>query len=317
MLHRFLALLGFAAARIDEWLRPVMTRIGLHASGVWAVVLLLLVAAAVPAFGEASRVSPQEVRVPELESGLSALVTSVRVRGRVVTLRDDRTSQAGYAVTSVLLDGEGHALLLGSRRPIEDRRSVTGAPERVPGSGDVVRRLAPAGLLDGVRVAENVQVLVDDVPFPESTMNWLPVWLCVILCAGLLIGRRVGYPVFAAARRTPSVTPLRDGEWLPVRVHGELKRTGRVLTIAPEHARLGRSPQGRVELLLETDADGRRETFAIRRDMWSSVTRGTLSWARGSRPALQVRSFVLHGTIELGSGEARDRASAVLDEAPA
>ena len=310
MLHRALAILGFASMRLDGALRPLTRRLGPEVSASWLVVALLLAAAAVPTYAEAARVSPQGASIEQVSSGsLSAAVNWVRLDGRVVTLRDDRARVAGYAVTSVLINS-GQAIMLSSSQPVAGRPSITGRAMLAPGSGDLVRSLAPPGLLDGVRVSPAGFVQVDDVQPPASTINWLPVWLALLVALALAIGAMAGYPIFAELRRQRAARALRAGESVAVGVQVELRRSGVVTRVEQGQARLERDPGGDHALALRLP--GSAAGVAVRRDMWTAVQVGTLSTVQGWMPALQVRSFALYGTITFNRGEDRDRAAAIL-----
>jgi len=216
MIHRVLALLGYLAARVDALLRPLLARFGIRISGVWLVALLLLLAAAVPTYFEAIRVSPQGVSIDQItDRSLSALTSWVRLDGRVVTVRDARGTTAGNSVTSVLIDAQGNGIMLNSKEPVDGRKNITGQAANSPGAGDILRGMAPPGLLDGVDVSPNGLVLVDDVPPPESTTPWWLIYALLILAAALIGGLLIGYPVFGP-ERPRSRQPLASGKTVRV-----------------------------------------------------------------------------------------------------
>jgi hypothetical protein len=314
MLHRLLALLGYLAARVDALTSPLLRALRLRISGVWLLVALLLVGAAVPSFMEAARRSPQGVTIDQITNrGLSALTSWVRLEGEVVTLRDDRATSAGYAVTSVLI-ADGKAIALHSSAPVERRSSITGQAANSPGIGQQIRELAPPGLLDGIEVSPNGLVLVDDVPPPESATPWWLVYLGLVVAAGLVVGRLVGYPVFGATSQRPAGA-LRAGESVPVGVEGELRRTGRASAVPFGAARVSAGDQrGELRLQIAPTEHVPEHELRLRRDMWTSFTPGRLYTIGEAMPALRVRSFALHGTISFGSVSDRDRSAALLDE---
>lgn len=314
MLHRLLALLGYLAARVDALTSPLLRGLRLRISGVWLLVALLLIGAAVPTFIEAARRSPQGVTIDQITNrSLSALTSWVRLEGEVVTLRDDRATSAGYAVTSVLI-ADGKAIALHSSVPVDGRPSITGQAANSPRIGQQISELAPPGLLDGIEVSPNGLLLVDDVPPPESATPWWLVYLASAVAAALIVGRVVGYPVFGATppRRAEA---LRAGESLPVGVEGELRRTGRTSAVPFGAARVSAGDE-RGELRLQIAPTERvpAHEVRLRRDMWTSLTPGRLYTVGEAMPALQVRSFALHGTISFGSVADRDRSAALLDE---
>lgn len=310
MLHRVLAVLGFASARVDVALRPLTRRLGDELSATWLVVVLLLIGAAIPTYAEASRVGPQTVSVDQIANGsLSGLVSWVRIRGRVVTLRDERATVAGYAVTSVLISS-GQAIMLSSSQPIAGRTSITGQATLAAGSGHLIQSLAPPGVLDGVRVSPSGLVQVDDVSQPESTVNWVPVWLALIAALCLAIGWKTGYPVFADLHRRRGARSLRSGESVPVGVEVELRRSGRITALDQGQARLERDPHSDHQLALWLP--GAESGVALRHDMWTAVHVGTLYTIARAIPALQVRSFAMYGSITFNRSDDRDRAAAVL-----
>lgn len=313
MFYRLLAVLGFVAARLGSWLKAPLARLGIHFSGVWLVVLLLLIAAAIPTYLEASRVSPQGVSIDQItQRSLSALTSWVRLEGRVVTLEDNRSAQAQYGVTSVLIDG-GKAIMLSSSEPVENREDITGQAANAPGAGDRLRSLAPPGLLDGVEVSPNGLVLVDDVPPPPSTTPWWLVYADLIVAAALVVGVVVGYPVFGETRPR-SAAPLSGAESVPVGVSAELRRSGRTTSLPIGGASLGAGAAPASLLLHIPDSvDAPAHEVPIHRDMWTSVRTGSEYTASGSVPALEVRSFALHGIVSFASAADRDRAAAVLD----
>lgn len=310
MLHRLLAVLGFASTRLDALLRPLTRRGSYEISATWLIVVLLLVAAAIPTYAEASRAGPQAVGIDQVSNGsLPGLVSWVRLKGRVVTLRDDRATVAGYAVTSVLISS-GQAIMLSSTQPVAARTSITGQAALATGSGHVVESLAPPGLLDGISVSPAGLIQVDDVSPPESAMNWLPVWLALIAALCLAVGWKAGYPVFADLRRRRGARALRSGESVPVGVEAELRRSGRTTALGRGQGRLERDASSDHQLALRLP--GAANVVAIRHDMWTAVHVGTLYTVCGAIPALQVRSFALHGAITFERSADRDRAAAVL-----
>jgi hypothetical protein len=316
MLHRLLALLGFVAIRIDGWLRAPLARLGIRISGIWLIALVLLVAAAIPTYLEATRRSPQGVDIDQItQRSLSALTSWVRLEGRVVTLDDNRQAQAQYGVTSVLIDGD-KAIMLSSSQPVEDREEITGQAANAPGAGDRVRSLAPPGLLDGIQVSPNGLVLVDDVPPPPSTTPWWAVYTALIVAGLLVIGLLVGYPVFGASRRSSRAPVLDSGERVPVGVSAELRRSGRTTSLPIGGAQLDRGERpGELVVHIPEAVDAPAHEVPIRPDMWTSVSTGSLYTVSAAVPAFQVRSFALHGIVSFSSALDRDRAAAVLTEA--
>ncbi len=317
MLHRLLAFLGLAAARIDGWLRPPLRRVGIHVSGVWLVVALLLLGAAVPTYFEAVRVSPQGVGIDQITNrSLSALTSWVRLEGRVATVRDERSATAGNSVTSVLIDDQHRGIMLSSTMPVEGRKVITGQAANSPRAGDTLRSWAPPGLLDGVEVSPNGLVIVDDVPPAPSTTPWWIIYAAVIVAAALVIGLAVGYPVFGIDRpRTQGLRPLSGGQTVPVGLDAELRRSGRKTELGIGRARIGSGRQpGELLLAIPQAVDAPAHDVRIRRDMWTSVSIGRLYSVRGGVPAFQVRSFALHGIVSFASVAERDRAAGVLAE---
>jgi hypothetical protein len=316
MIHRLLALLGFVATRIDGWLRAPLARLGIRISGIWLIALVLLVAAAIPTYFEATRRSPQGVGIDQItQRSLSALTSWVRLDGRVVTLDDNRTAQAQYGVTSVLIEGD-KAIMLSSSQPVEDRDEITGQAANAPGAGDRIRSLAPPGLLDGIQVSPNGLVLVDDVPPPPSTTPWWAVYTALIVAGLLVIGLLVGYPVFGASRRSSRSRALGSGERVPVGVSAELRRSGRTTSLPIGGAQLDRGERpGELVVHIPEAVDAPAHEVPIHGDMWTSVTTGSLYTVSSAVPAFQVRSFALHGIVSFSSALDRDRAAAVLTDA--
>ena len=315
MIHRVLALLGYLAASVDALLRPLLARFGIRISGVWLVALLLLLAAAVPTYFEAIRVSPQGVSIDQItDRSLSALTSWVRLDGRVVTVRDARSTTAGNSVTSVLIDAQGNGIMLNSKEPVDGRKNITGQAANSPGAGDILRGMAPPGLLDGVDVSPNGLVLVDDVPPPESTTPWWLIYALLILAAALIGGLLIGYPVFGP-ERPRSRQPLASGKTVRVGVDAELRRSGRTTTLGIGEARIGRGETpGELLLAIPEAVAAPAHEVPIRRDMWTSVTIGSLHTVGRAVPAFQVRSFALHGIVSFASSAERDQAAAVLNE---
>jgi hypothetical protein len=146
---------------------------------------------------------------------------------------------------------------------------------------------------------------------------WLAPLLLLVLAALLLVGRRVGYPVFELERApvTGPSTPEPPAEPAPVsaRVSGRLSRTrGGPLDVEDLPGSLepdrGMGPRLRLDLPAGPYEIGLPSTGGA----MTNLDRGMVHTVRSRRPALWLHWFGSDARLVFDNAETRDRAEAIL-----
>jgi hypothetical protein len=309
-----LAAIPYLVMQLDRGIRRV---IGF--GGVWLVVVVLLLAAAIPASIEASERQPLGQRVDDLRDGVSALSGWVRMTGEITTLTSPEAVAGGQQVQSLLVEPSGDAILLIANRELDNLTEITGHVSSSANAAATARSIGgprfPAGDLE---VIDRYVITVDDPIVPADGQTWAPVWAALGVAALLVIGLRVGYPVIRLRRDAPTppgARPLAVGETMEVRPLEPQLETGAAL--AAPWGSLERVPRHRDTdpyFILRTP--GQERPVEFRRHRWSRATPGTLWTIRERVPVVHLHDWGIETVLALHSEADRDRllASFAIDE---
>jgi hypothetical protein len=310
-----LAAIPYAVLQVDRGLRWLLRGFG----GVPLLIVLLLGAAAVPPFIEASQQQPIGQSVDDLRDGVSSLSGWVRMEGRIVTLSSPQSVEAGQQVQSLLVEPSGDAVVLISDEPIDHLTEITGRVQNSANMGETARSVGgPRFPADATEVIDRYNIGVDDPIVPSERRSWMLVWALLIAAAVLFVGRQVGYPVIRLARdRAPEqgARPLAVGEEMDVRVLEPQDETGPAL----------RGPWGRLRRLERNDpsdpyfslsVEGQPRPVQFRRHRWSRATPGTLLTLAERVPIVHLHDWGIEVVLALRSEPERERllASFVADD---
>jgi hypothetical protein len=312
-----LAALPYVVMQLDRGIRRV---IGF--GGVGLVVVVLLLAAAIPASIEASERQPLGQRVDDLRDGVSALSGWVRMSGEITTLTSPQAVASGQQVQSLLVEPSGDAILLLSPGELDELSEITGQVSNSANAAETARRVGGPRFPDGdLEVIDRYVITVDDPIVPAENQTWAPVWAALGVAALLVIGRRIGYPV---VRLRPDADPpvgprpLAVGELLDVRPLEPEDETGP--SLAAPWGRLERVPRHRdTDPYFELRVPGQQRPTEFRRHRWSRATPGTLWTIRERVPVVHLHDWGIEVVLAVRSEADRDRllaSFAIDDEAP-
>jgi len=303
--------------QLDRGIRRVI-RFG----GVWVVVSVLLLAAAIPASIEASERQPLGQRVDDLRDGFSALSGWVRMTGEITTLTSPTAVAGGQQVQSLLVEPSGDAILLLANRELDELTEITGQVSNSANAADTARRVGgPRFPVGDLEVIDRYVITVDDPIVPADRQTWAPVWVALGVAAVLVVGRRVGYPVVRLRPDAPPPAgprPLAVGEPMDVRPLEPQEETGP--SLAAPWGRLERVPRHRhTDPYFELRIPGQERPIQFRRHRWSRATPGTLWTIRERVPVVHLHDWGIEVVLALRSEADRDRllaSFALDDEAP-
>lgn len=311
-----LAAIPYLAGRVDRAVRAVLHGFG----GVPLVVVLLLLAAAVPLLVEGARTQPIGQSVDSLRDGVSALSGWVRMEGRVVTLSPPENVAAGQQVHSLLIEPGGDAIVLLSDRSLEGETQITGRVSNSANAGRTARRIGgprlPGQELD---IVDQYVISVDRQIVPPPDRGWAPVWIPLGLAVLLAAGHRIGYPVVRRSRaggsRAPA-QPIAEGEGLHVRLLEPERQAG--LRLEAPAGRLTRPahPGGRAEVdpFLVVEIEGRPRPLRFMRHRWASASPGTAWTVLDHAVIAEIRDWGLEATLAFDSESDRDRLLATFTQ---
>ena len=320
VIGRTLAICGWLAMQLR---RPF--RGPLRALRPWApivVAALLLVVAALPMVVPMLDPQPQDVTVEEVASGAVTEQSGwVRIRGHVVPLSESPTGQPGSYGLLVDATDRLQAIVVRADRRISPAGSAD-APTAVSG-----RRIGATVLVEEELPLEatvfgappdivpNLIVELDPAAQPDRVTWWPLVIPPLLLAAALLIGSRVGYPVFRPTSEVDVLSsPLAPGERVPAAFGGRLGSTvrdladpgGALLVVRP-------GPNGN-QLTAQplSDDGGPSPPPVVIGGGWS---RGRIGWVytvSEAVPALSVRAENVEATLLFAKTGERDRVASLV-----
>lgn len=314
---QLLALCGWLAWQVSRpFASTPLRRMG--PAPVLAVAAALVVLAAVPIVSPSLDPQPEDVTVQQIfDRATSHPDGWLRLRGRTTSLSDSPTGLPGSYALLVDADNPLRAVVVQGTGDVEaqDRATVTGT--LTAGGVSVEEELPIEATVAGTppRIVPDQFVVLDPAPVPPRSVLW-PIAIPPLLLAALLvIGARVGYPIF---RQTVDIDvlaqPLAPGERIPSAYGGR---------IGPNQAELAepagvlllvrRGPRGNLltaQPLAEGDAPAPAPVTIG--GSWTSGRVGSVHTARESVAALHVRSELVDATFLFARIGERDRVAALI-----
>ena len=321
MIGRLLALCGWLAWQAGRPFRATPMRRH-HARAVTVVAVLLAVLAAVPLIAPQLAPQPRDTAVQEIFDGVvSSAGTWIRLRGRAFPLADSPTGAVGSYALLVDEANPLRAIAVQADAPFADgptaarveafsgrlaEASVT-PPEELPIEATV------AGTPP--RVVPDRIVELDPVATPERTVLWPLSVLPALLAVLLLIGARVGYPIFRATKVIDVLAaPLGLGERLPAAFGGRVGPSTRELA-DPGAALLlvRRGPKGNLLTAQPlADDDSLPPGPVTIGGSWTAGRIGEVHTVSETVPALIIRSELVNATFLFARTAERDRVAALV-----
>jgi hypothetical protein len=320
MVGRILAVCGWLALRVSQRVGALKVAAALASRNVaTGVGILLLLVAVVPLVLPSFDAQPRDATVQQvLDGAIGEPGTWVRLRGRTVALDGTPTGVEGsYAILADAVNPLRSIIVQG------DVQSAIDSPENVTGHlAEAFVTIDVSTLPIEATVAGTPPTIVTDrildldaAPKPERASLWALSILPAILGAMLLIGARVGYPIFRETFEIDVLSsPLGPGERLPAAFGGR---------VGPLQADLGdpgaalllvrRGPKGNVLTAQPLAEDGGPppQPVAIGGG-WTSGKTGYVYTVTESVPALTVKSEDVDATFLFANPRERDRVAALV-----
>ena len=280
--------------------------------------MLLLVLAAAPIVAPQLDPQPRDATVQEIIDGTVMEPDGwVRLTGRIVRLNESPTGERGRHALFVDQADTLRAIVLRADEPIEasDATTVTGhvAEAAVVVDEELPIEATVAGTPP--QIVSHRVVDLDPAPKPERVVAW-PLSIPPALLAGvLLLGVRVGYPIFRPTTEIDVLAgPLGPGERLPAAYGGrvgpnvrELADPGGVLLL------VRRGPQGNLLLAQPLADDGGVAPGPVTiGGSWTSGRIGYVHTVSETVPALVIRSELVDATFLFARTAERDRVAALV-----
>lgn len=322
MLGRFLALCGWLAWQVGRRLgaiplpRSVTKRHVANAAGL-ALLLLALVPIVLPNFDP----QPESVTVQQVLDGQVAAGTWVRLAGSAVAIDGTPTGVEG-----------SYALLADRANPLRsivvqgDVRTAIDSPDNITGRLEVatvvidVETLPIEATVAGTppTIVTDKILTLDAVPKGFRASLWPLALPPVVLGLMLLVGARVGYPIFRETFEVDVLSaPLGPGERLPSAFGGRVGPNERDLG-DPGAALLlvRRGPKGNVLTAQPlNDAGGPPPAPVPIGGGWTAGRTGYVHTITESVPALTIKSEEVDATFLFASPRERDRVAALVGTA--
>ncbi len=314
MFGRALGICGWLAWQVRG---PFGRRSGRRRAAPYVLAGLLVLLGALPIAVPMLDPQPQDVTVQDIIDNLVTEANGwVRLRGEVVPLPESPTGETGeYALLVDEADTLQAIVLTADKQP--------DAAESTMGTGHVVSAIA---LVDEVpfeatvfgtppQVVNHLIVELDGVAKAERATWWPLSILPLVLAVLLVIGARIGYPIFRPTTEVDVLsTPLGPGERLPAAWGGRLGSNERdlgdpgaaLLVVRP-------GPKGNVLMAqpLPDDDVPAPQPVSIGGG-WTSGRVGYVYTATESVPALIVRAEIVDATFLFARTGERDRVAALV-----
>jgi hypothetical protein len=281
-----------------------------------AVVLVVL--AALPLVLPLFDAQPQDATVQQIFDGTTGRSDGwVRLRGRLSPLQESPTGLAG---TYALLIDEANplrAVVVEGSDEIEARDSTAITGILTPRGATVAEELPIEATVFGTppRIVPDQVVVLDSAPLPPRTVLWPIAIPPILLAAILLLGSRVGYPIFRpGAEIDVLANPLAPGERVPSAYGGRIGQN-RADLADPAGALLlvRRGPQGNLLTAQPlTDDAGPAPSPVTIGGGWTTGTIGTVHTVRERVAALHVRSELVDAIFLFARMAERDRVAALV-----
>ena len=283
-----------------------------------AVAAVLGVLAAVPVVVPLLDPQPEDVTVQQIFDNATTHPDGwLRLRGRISLLDDSPTGMAGSYALLVDADNPLRAVVVEASDDLEALVHTTVTGTLTTRGVSVEEALPIEATVAGTppRIVADRVVVLDAVPVPTRAILWPAAIPPLLLAALLLVGSRVGYPVFRPTSDIDVLAkPLAPGERIPSAYGG---------SIGPNQAELAdpagvlllvrRGPRGNLltaQPLPEGDAPAPAPVTIG--GSWTRGRTGSVHTARETVAALNVRSELVDATFLFARTAERDRVAALI-----
>lgn len=310
---RLLAICGWLAWQVRRPLRQLGTALPI------AVAVLLVIVAALPIVIPQLDPQPQDATVQEVVDGaVTEPAGWIRLQAHVIVpLSEAPTDERGRYGLLVDETDELRAIVLRSEQPItaDESTAITGhlAEATVVVEEDLPIEATVAGTPPTV-VPDRLLEL-DPTPKPVRVVLWPLSIPPLLLAAMLVVGSRVGYPVFRTTSEIDVLTgPLGPGERLPAAYGGRIGPNVRALA-DPGGALLlvRRGPKGNLLTAQPLADDGGVAPAPVTiGGSWTSGRIGYVYTLSETVAALLIRSELVDATFLFARRAERDRVAALI-----
>ena len=310
---RLLAICGWLAWQ----LRRPLPRLG--AAVPIAVAVLLVILAALPIVIPQLDPQPEDVTVQQVIDGVVTEPSGwVRVQAHVIVPLSDAPTE-GRGRYGLLVDetDELQAIVIRSDEPIAPAESTAVSGHLADASVAVDEEIPIEATVAGTppEIVPDRLLELDPVPKPVRVVLWPLSILPVLLAAVLVIGAKVGYPVFRATTEIDVLTgPLGPGERLPAAYGGRIGPNVRDLA-DPGGALLlvRRGPKGNLLTAQPLADDGGVAPAPVTiGGSWTSGRLGYVHTVSETVAALVIRSELVDATFLFARRTERDRVAALI-----
>ena len=283
-----------------------------------AVAVVLVVLAALPIVLPFLEPQPEDVEVQRIFDGtVSAPDGWVRLNGRISPLRESPTGQEGTFALLVDAANELRSVVVESSVELEAQESTTVTGRLVERGVSVEEELPIEATVFGTppRIVPDRVVVLDEIAAAPRSVPWLLAIVPILLAAILVIGSRVGYPLFRPASDIDVLaSPLSPGERIPSAYGGRIGPNSANLAEPAGVLLLVRRGTGGNLLTAQplADGDGPAPAPVTIGGSWTSGAIGTVHTVRETVPALQVRSELVDATFLFARLAERDRVAALV-----
>lgn len=314
---RFLALCGWLAWQVGRPFRATPFR-GRGRAPIVAIAGALVVLAAVPIVIPMLDRQPEDATVQQIFDGSTSHPDGwLRLHGRLTPLSESPIGESGSFALLVDAANPLRAIVVKAPNDGEAVASTTVTGTLSPRSVAVEEELPIEATVAGTppRIVADQIVVLDPTPQPVRSVPWPIAIPPILLAAILLIGLRVGYPLFRPTSEIDVLArPLAPGERIPSAYGGR---------IGPNHADL--ADPGGVLLLVRRGPSGNLLTAqplaegtavapqpVIIGGSWTSGRIGSVHTVRETVAALHIRSELVDAIFLFARSAERDRVAALV-----
>ncbi len=310
---RLLAICGWLAWQVRRPLRQLGTALPI------AVAVLLVIVAALPIVIPQLDPQPQDATVQEVVDGaVTEPAGWIRLQAHVIVpLSEAPTDERGRYGLLVDETDELRAIVLRSEQPITADESTAITGHLAEATVVVEEDLPIAATVAGTppTVVPDRLLELDPTPKPVRVVLWPLSIPPLLLAAMLVVGSRVGYPVFRPTSEIDVLTgPLGPGERLPAAYGGRIGPNIRALA-DPGGALLlvRRGPKGNLLTAQPLADDGGVAPAPVTiGGSWTSGRIGYVYTLSETVAALLIRSELVDATFLFARRAERDRVAALI-----
>ncbi len=314
---RILAIFGWLAWQAGRPFRATILR-RLGSAPVVALAATLVALAVTPIVVPMLEPQPEDATVQQVFDAATTQPDGwIRLRGRIVPLADSPTGEAGAYALLVDEINELRAIVATAASEPAPVASTMVTGTLTPGRVEVVEDLPIEATVAGTppRIVKDRYIVLDAVAAPPRTIQWPLAIPSLVLASILLVGARVGYPVFrTTAEIDVLANPMAPGERVPTAYGGRiganvadlLDPAGALLLVRP-------GPRGNLLTAQPLAEDGRVAPQPVTiGGSWTSGRVGSLHTVRETVPALKIRSELVDATFVFARTPERDRVAALV-----